>query len=269
MVLSICRLSFAPSWGGGETGDKIFWIFLCCFNINIRDFAATKTDNAHFHWKGGTALWAAQLRARGKRSCWPNHCHSHPQWGMETTPLYNNAHGQKPARRSDSVILQKSSELCWFTPAQDLDLIWRKVLIITTCPRLFLHCAKRRGKDGKQNNLLRTKCSWKNMHDTDANAWKHLAKMGRRLKFSPSTLMGTHWNLTTALSYGNTTALVIQAVRLEILTSTSEGGKNDSTTSAFHWNKTVCNKRQAHAFVFLGVFPIMAVCLSSQAASKP
>lgn len=27
-----------------------------------------------------------------------------------------------------------------------------------------------------------------------------------------------------ALSYGNTTALVIQAVRLEILTSTSEGG---------------------------------------------
>lgn len=104
-------------------------------------------------------------------------------------------------------------------------LIWRAVLIITSWPQLFLHCAKWRGKDGKQNNLLRTKCSWKNMQDTNANAWKHLAKMGRRLKFSPSTLMGTHWNLTTALSYGNTTALIIQAVRLEILTSTSEGGK--------------------------------------------
>lgn len=46
-------------------------------------------------------------------------------------------------------------------------------------------------------------------------------------------------------------------------------GKNDSTVSAFHWNKTVCNKRRTHAFVFLGVFPITAVCLSSQAASKP
>jgi len=66
------------------------------------------------------------------------------------------------------------------------------VLTITTCPWLFLHCAKWRGKDGKQNNLLRTKCSWKNMHYTDAVALKHLAEMGRRVKFSPSTLTGTH-----------------------------------------------------------------------------
>lgn len=145
----------------------------------------------------------------------------------------------------------------------------RAGLIITTCPCLFLHCAKRRWKDGRQN-LLRTKCSWKNMHDTHANAWKHLDKMGRSPRFSPSTLVGTYWNLTMALSCGNTTALVIQAVRLEILTSASEGGgKNDSTLSAFHWNKTVCNKRQAHACVSLSVFPITAVCLSSQAASKP
>lgn len=48
----------------------------------------------------------------------------------------------------------------------------------------------------------------------------------------------------------------------------NRGRKTDSTTSAFHWNKTVRNKRQEHAFVFLGVFPIMAACLSSQAASK-
>lgn len=133
-------------------------------------------------------------------------------------------HVGKPGRRAALGVLWKSPELCLHQWNKET-LSKRKCSSSQVAHSYFSLRTKWRGRHGKQSNPPWTKRSWKNMQNTNANACKHLAKMGRRLKLSPSALMGTHWNLTAALSYGNTTIPVIQAVRLEILTSTSEQGK--------------------------------------------
>lgn len=103
-------LSHAEVQGGRQGGDKSLCIFSCRFNkVNVRDFAASKTNKAHFHWNWETALWAIWLRAQRKRSRWPNHRHRHVQWGTETAPPYNDARGQKLVRRSDSSCRSQST----------------------------------------------------------------------------------------------------------------------------------------------------------------
>lgn len=144
----------------------------------------------------------------GKRSCWSSHHHIHPQ-SLSTTHMAKNQWGDGLGH-----LVEVRALLIYTSTGSGL--------IITICTCLFLHHAKWRWKDGKQNHL-RTKCSWKNMHDTHADTQKHLDKLGRSPRFSASTLAGAHWDLTMAVSCGNTTALVIQAVRLETLTSALGG----------------------------------------------
>lgn len=161
------------------------------------------------------------------------------------TALLYNTHSQKTVRRWTwpSCRSQSSADLhehrIW---TNDHNL---SMLIFTSC--------KMKMKGWK------TKSPKDKMHDTPANAWKHLDKMGRNPKFSHSTLVGTHWNLTMALSCGNTTALVIQAVRLEILTSTL-GGVEGKMTPLFLLSIEI--KQFATKGKHMHVIP--SVCFQSQ-----
>lgn len=125
--------------------------------ISIRDFVASKTDKAYFNWTWVTSSWAAQLRAGGKRSCWSIHHPIHPQ-PLSTTHTAKKQGGDGLGHLAEVRVL-----LIYTSTGSGL--------MITTCPRLLLHQAKWRWKDGKQSP--RTKCTIPTlMHGNIWTRWK-------------------------------------------------------------------------------------------------